>query len=935
MWDHARSGAEIRAGMAGRLSGLESGLLGYWPMDEEFGTNIYDHTSYASTGTVIGASWSINNSLTLYHGLAVSALPPLSVSRTNATANGRLEFAGFAENPAVTVCWGDNDAGTNTLGAWDHVSFLGDNWGNGETFTHLLAPLDSGMTYGYRFFVSNSTGTAWSDWAALTTPQNLYVSLDGSDANDGTSWATALATISNGIALATTVGDTVLVSNGTYQIYATLEITNGITLQSVNGAAVTIVDAGNRAQVGCFRILHQDAVLEGFTATRGKMDGVAQTSGGIHMSAGTVRWCRIIANYGDRTGENVGGGAVNMSGGLMHHCVIQDTPNAIYNGTIYLTGDAILRNCLVTDNNYRRGGGIYMTGSSRVENCTVVRNNGSEHTGGIYRSNGTVVNTIIYFNTDPTVDYDNWRGSAGFYYCCSDPLPPGGDNIADDPLLVDIANRDYRLLPGSPVIGAGTTNLAWLADNPDEVDLDGNPRVVDGAIDMGAYQYTLGALDCGFVGEPVVGIAPLEVTFSSVVAGANTNGLTYYWDFDDDGTLDSFAPHPTHVYEPGLFNVSLWVSNAVGEGAYYERLDYIKAGPATNYVSTTGSNVFPYVSWQTAATDLQSALDAAVDGTLIRVADGVYNHSETYEVLKGVTIRSENGVDATTLLLAGADGRRSLYLNHPEVVVDGFTLIRTTASTWGGGVRIHNFGTLQNCAILNGKHNHGYGANLTMNAGTVRNCLIAGGEDRHVGGFTLGGGLLENCVVVSNRNIQTTSNGAVGGGRVTGAGAVIRNCLVRNNWGVGQTGGLLVSAGLVENCTVVDNTVDNTDATTAGGLRLTSGTVRNTILAFNENPNGGASTNWYRSGGTLEYSCTTPSAAAFGDGNIAADPLLRNRAAGDYRIGAASPCFNAGLTRTWMAEALDLAGAPRVVGRAVDIGAYESQALPATILLLR
>lgn len=107
VWDHARSGAEIRAGMAGRLSGLESGLLGYWPMDEGVGANICDQTTFASTGTVIGASWSTNDSLTLYYGLAVSALPPVSVSRTNATANGRLEFAGFAENPAVTVCWGD------------------------------------------------------------------------------------------------------------------------------------------------------------------------------------------------------------------------------------------------------------------------------------------------------------------------------------------------------------------------------------------------------------------------------------------------------------------------------------------------------------------------------------------------------------------------------------------------------------------------------------------------------------------------------------------------------------------------------------------------------------------------------------------------------------------------------------------------------------
>lgn len=48
------------------------------------------------------------------------------------------------------------------------------------------------------------------------------VATNGSDSADGQTWGTAFATISNAIANATTDGDTVLVSNGTYQIYATL-----------------------------------------------------------------------------------------------------------------------------------------------------------------------------------------------------------------------------------------------------------------------------------------------------------------------------------------------------------------------------------------------------------------------------------------------------------------------------------------------------------------------------------------------------------------------------------------------------------------------------------------------------------------------------------------------------------------------------------------
>ncbi|MBW8039347.1 MAG: hypothetical protein FVQ85_05055 [Planctomycetes bacterium] len=45
--------------------------------------------------------------------------------------------------------------------------------------------------------------------------------------------------------------------------------------------------------------------------------------------------------------------------------------------------------------------------------------------------------------------------------------------------------RDYHLLPGSPCINAGDPNYV---PEPNETDLDGNPRVIGGRIDMGAYE---------------------------------------------------------------------------------------------------------------------------------------------------------------------------------------------------------------------------------------------------------------------------------------------------------------------------------------------------------------------------------------------------------------------------------------------------------------
>ena len=70
-------------------------------------------------------------------------------------------------------------------------------------------------------------------------------------------------------------------------------------------------------------------------------------------------------------------------------------------------------------------------------------------------------------------------------YCCTTPDPGGTNNITSEPQFVNAAAGDYRLLPSSPCIDRGI-NQDWMVD---ATDLAGNPRILNGTVDMGAYEF--------------------------------------------------------------------------------------------------------------------------------------------------------------------------------------------------------------------------------------------------------------------------------------------------------------------------------------------------------------------------------------------------------------------------------------------------------------
>lgn len=344
--------------------------------------------------------------------------------------------------------------------------------------------------------------------------------------------ADPFCSIQDGI-VAAVGGDEVLVEPGTYNELIDF-LGKAITLHSSGGPEVTTLDGTgqNDSVVTCASGEGLGTVLEGFTVTGGN----ATNGGGMFMNntSPTVNDCVFSGN------SALGGGGANINGGMPTLTGCEFSQNsAINGGGLMIEGGSLTTfiSCSFTGNDATEGGGMFINRSSPgLTNCTFSGNvaagtGGPTGFGGGVRSSlsnpvftnctfsqntarfggGTanetfsivgISNCIFWqnqasisgnqvFNAGAvtTIRYSDVQGSlSGGAWDTSLGTDAGG-NIDADPLFVDAANADLRLLPGSPCIDSGNNALVTSA-----TDLDGNPRIVDGdgdtiaVVDMGAYE---------------------------------------------------------------------------------------------------------------------------------------------------------------------------------------------------------------------------------------------------------------------------------------------------------------------------------------------------------------------------------------------------------------------------------------------------------------
>ena len=823
------------------------------------------------------------------------------------------------------------------------------NWGGADVFRLLLATA----------LVASLATTA-----AAT---NLFVDLNSPNAaSPYTNWITAATNIQDAVDAAQP-GDQIFVAAGCYQVGGRttsdgmanrVVVDKPVTVQSVNGQTGTLID-GSRSLRCAY--LANGAVLSGFTLT----NGAAGNGCGVYCTSTNeqLRNCRLINNvslspcagpcYGagaysgtlvncslsGNNGLSAGGGAAYS---VLFNCTLTGNSAVYYGGGAYSAtlnsctvsgnsagwygGGALectLSDCAIKDNTvgYRGGGACDCTLSS----CTVTGNSvtdSSSFGGGV--AGATAANNCIIYNNFTQIGYEQNHNGGTLNYCCTTPLPSSGTgNFTDDPRFVNYAGGDLHLSTNSLCINTGGN--AYVTDS---TDLDGNPRLVGGVVDVGAYE-------CQTV-LPVPVVPTLLANYTQVIPGLVV-GLTgriggrataSRWEFGDGTIVSNQLPNVSHSWAaPGNYVVALRAYNdSYPDGA--TATVTIQVGPSVVYVTPACTQpVWPYSSWATAATNIQQAVDAACVGGSVLVSNGVYRTggrvvygamSNRVVVSKPVPVQSVSGPGVTVIegyrqpgTTDGNSNIRCIYLTN-GAALSGFTL--TNGGTRGlgdyrreqsgGGVWCESASTVVSNCVLAGNSASYYGGGVYF--GTLFDCKLAGNSVSNCGGGAYNA-TLNNCLVISNR--------ATGAASPRGGGvnlATLWNCVLAGNSAVNGSGGAVYQSTLA-NCTLVSNTA----AIGGGG---SESTFRNCVIYYNTASNGSNYSSGYYT--SVTNCCTVPQAT--GAGNFTNAPLFVDLPHSNFHLQSNSPCINAGQNGSALSST-DLEGNPRIQGGTVDLGAYEYQ----------
>jgi predicted outer membrane repeat protein len=603
--------------------------------------------------------------------------------------------------------------------------------------------------------------------------------------------------------------------------------------------------------------------------------------GGMHNLSNSNPTLTNVTFVGNQT-DTSGGGIYNQSSSPV-------LTNVIFSG-----------NSAVED-----GGGMYGNNysSSTLTGVTFSGNRAQSEGGAIYNefnSDTTIQNSILWNNQDgsgtgtansslvnvtstPVIRYSLVQGCNPGGAWTSGCGTDAGNNLADvDPLLVTAVNPasaptmagNLRLQAISPAVNVGDNTLI-----PSGVttDLDGNARIQQGTVDLGAYE-----------------VHPLFVDHTATGAATGVSWTDAFTTVQDALAIAQSGDEiwvATGVYTPGTARTNSFVLQ-------YQLAIY---GGFAGTETTLEQR-----DWETNVT----VLSGDVDGNDIVDADGVVTDTaniqgnNTYHV---VTADANNGMPPLPTT------------NYGTAILDGFTITGGSAdgsganASGGGFYNFIAFPTLRNITFQGNQAVNG-GGMLIYNSGPALTNVIF--RNNSVTGY--GGGIFATSpsanVATTLINVLFEGNSALQGGGMAIAnteGPLLINVTFANNDAL-QGGGLYNANSLIANSATLHNSILWGNTASSGGNQI-----------YNQSANPTLHYTLFANGGNdVSGSPNNPASS----NNLNRDPLFVDPAGSDFRLSAISPAVNAGDNAQIPGDVTtDLAGNARIQQGTVDMGAFEVQ----------
>ena len=758
-------------------------------------------------------------------------------------------------------------------------------------------------------------------------------------------------------------GEVITLADGTYTFNQTLYVTNGVTLTGSGRDACILSGDDSLPLETALVIDHADACVKNLTianvttATAYNFTGV-----GARIKSGLLTQSRVTGCKSPQPANRTAGVTLEGSNAVMTQCMIdhnEGTGSANLGGVRILGGGGTMANCLVWANAGVNAGGVSLKPGPwapvKVVNCTIVGNTATTRGGGLadepdYTWSGTnfygpvVVNTIIAGNTAPSgadlhFSFSDEAGrNATFFNCLCTTATYGTNAQTGEPLFVSAGTGDFHLQSGSPARNGGDESKAKEVlgyDLAETKDFYGLERVLEDSIEIGCAEFDPSLVACSIVKSKDLYSVGETVSLSAVVSGFDgASDVVYSWKITQDGVVVPVAGTGAVVELEasltGLYTVELAVSS--------EQLQRsIVAAPVTFgivkkvvYVTSAANPEckYPYADLRTAATNLNEALTAAVEGMVVELDEGVHPVFETVSIPKGVMVKGA-GRDKTTIY-AAKSFTTVVKINGAGAILKDVTVAHGRVNvSWTeepSGILIGaDGGTMADCRVTdcsNNGHWKVYGVvKMTGHDALVTRCLIDGNtmvegnpHGQSPGGIYAMAGRIENCVITNN--VGLVFGGANASGVYLGGPVSLLSCTILDNHLRDQPNGQYLGIG--------------------GGVHAAnaSAVVRNCIIDGNLDRDG-TEVNYYGNGSSFSYCLSSDAAPEGSEGCLVARPVFDARK--PLYLAKRTPGRSQGCAAGYedlLLNGTDFFGQPRVkhISRTgvadIDIGATESQYSP-------